>query len=147
MPCIPNPFKIKWKHYYPPLVNYSTRSEFRIPNSRRGRFSPRRRIVPLRAGGQPAEPVRLKGRRVGTDPYGFRLDSVPKRNPGRDYALEGRAYSSERSEAEIRILFYASAGSSSPSMTSDDSRVSGGAAPSTAVSIGFNSRSWGNIGR
>jgi len=67
--------------------------------------------------------------------------------PVGDYAPEGRAYSSERPEAEIRILFYASAGSSSPSMPSDDSRVSGAAASSTAVSIGFNSRSWGNIGR
>ena len=33
-----------------------------LPNSRRGRFSPRRRIVPLRAGGQPVEPVRPTGR-------------------------------------------------------------------------------------
>jgi len=84
------------------LINHSTRSEFRIPNSRRGRF-------------QPVEPVRLTGRRVGIDPYG--------------------------PEAEIRIPFYASAGSSSPSATSEDSKVSGGGTSSTAVSIGFNSRS------
>ncbi len=104
MPCIPNPFEIKWKHCYPPLnlckllhTSYETTPKW----------------------------------------HSFFFDQTCR------FSDQQLAPSCDRCDPTN----YASAGSSSPSMTSDDSSISGDAASSTAVSIGFNSRSWGNIDR